>query len=214
MNSRTDAQPASADPAIHTPRQVYGRDGFHGMLARAPLPGEQHAELTLDGGHRLLVRTDLLEPRPDGAYTVPFGPDDLRGGELIGHGVESAVFPVIEERAEIGKRQVETGRVAVHIVPRTRTEVVSVPMSEEHAVIQRVPVNRVVERAEPVRREGDVTVIPVYEEIVVVERRLVLKEEIRIGLEKRTRQEQQAVEVRTEEVRIERTDPQAPTTHA
>ena len=72
-------------------------------------------------------------------------------------------------------------------------------------MIQRVPVSRVVEKVEPVRQEGQTTVVPVYEEVVVVERRLVLKEEIRITRHKRTRRERRDVEVRSEEVRVTRT---------
>ena len=48
-------------------------------------------------------------------------------------------------------------------------------------VIDRVPVGRFVDAAPPVRHEADVTILPVTEEIVVTERRLILKEEIHFG---------------------------------
>ncbi|RYE78226.1 MAG: DUF2382 domain-containing protein, partial [Oxalobacteraceae bacterium] len=55
---------------------------------------------------------------------------------------ESGTIPVIEEQLEIGKRQVETGTVHVtsHIVETPVNE--SVTLREEHADIQRRPVDR------------------------------------------------------------------------
>jgi stress response protein YsnF len=46
--------------------------------------------------------------------------------------------------------------------------------------IGRVPVGRPVDTMPPVRQEGDTTIVPVVEEIIVVGRRLILKEEVRI----------------------------------
>ena len=43
-----------------------------------------------------------------------------------------------------------------------------------------MPIDREVEAAPAVRTAGDTTVVPVLEEVLVVEKRLVLKEEVRI----------------------------------
>jgi stress response protein YsnF len=69
-----------------------------------------------------------------------------------------------------------------------------------------VPVNQIVEQAQPPRTEGDVTIIPVYEEVAVVERRLMLKEEIHIHRHRTTRKENLSIPLRTEEVEISRSD--------
>jgi uncharacterized protein (TIGR02271 family) len=53
------------------------------------------------------------------------------------------------------------------------------------------------------RQEGDTLIIPVYEEILVVEKRLVLKEEIRITKRHIDATEQARVLLREEHVDIE-----------
>jgi stress response protein YsnF len=63
----------------------------------------------------------------------------------------------------------------------------------------------------PIREEGDTTVMPVVEEVVVVERRLVLKEEIRIRRVRTTEHHRENVVVRTQDAVITRVEagPQA-----
>ena len=52
--------------------------------------------------------------------------------------------------------------------------------SEETVEVTRVPIDKVVETAPEIRTDGDVTIVPVLEEVLVVEKRLVLKEELHI----------------------------------
>jgi stress response protein YsnF len=69
--------------------------------------------------------------------------------------------------------------------------------------VERVAVNRYIEEPVAIRREKEKTIIPVLEEVLVVEKRLLLKEELHVS--KRTtevRNPQEAV-VRSEEVEIE-----------
>jgi stress response protein YsnF len=62
----------------------------------------------------------------------------------------------------------------------------------------------------PVSHEGDITIIPVVEEIVVVERRLVLKEEVRVRRVSTKEQHQETVVLRQQEAVITREDPDSP----
>jgi stress response protein YsnF len=43
-----------------------------------------------------------------------------------------------------------------------------------------VPIDKVVDKVPTIRQENDTTIIPVLEEVLVVEKRLVLKEELHI----------------------------------
>ncbi|HZU25874.1 MAG TPA: DUF2382 domain-containing protein [Bryobacteraceae bacterium] len=54
------------------------------------------------------------------------------------------------------------------------------PLFTEKVHVENVPVNRLVDGPVQVRQEGDVTIIPVVEEVITVQKRLLLKEEIRI----------------------------------
>jgi uncharacterized protein (TIGR02271 family) len=119
---------------------------------------------------------------------------------------QSVEIPLLAEQLSVSKRTVETGQVVVHVQPRVEHETLEVALVEESVEVERVPVNRIVEKAEPPRSEGDVTIVPVYEEILVVEKRLMLKEEIRLVRRKVATQERQTFEVRKEEVHVLRTD--------
>jgi len=56
--------------------------------------------------------------------------------------------------------------------------------------VEHVPIGRMVETAPPVREEDGVTVIPVIEEVVVTETRLVLREELHVRRIPGTREHQ------------------------
>jgi stress response protein YsnF len=119
---------------------------------------------------------------------------------------ERRVVEVVREEARVGKEVKETGSVVVHVVPRVETERVAVERAEEQVDVERVVVNRIVEKAEGPRQEGDVLVIPVYEEVVVVEKKLMLREELRVVRRREVKQEVREVELRREEAHVLRSD--------
>ena len=117
------------------------------------------------------------------------------------------VIPLLAEQLEVGKRTIETGRVYIDKSVSEREELVAMPALERLDVdIERVAVNRVVDRPVATRTEGDVTIVPVHEEVLVVTRQLVLREELRIRL-RSTMQAQppQRMTLRREEIQIRRT---------
>jgi stress response protein YsnF len=65
----------------------------------------------------------------------------------------------------------------------------------------------------PVRTEGDVTIIPVLEETVVVEKRLLLREEVHVRLKTHEEHQPQRVRLRSEDVVVERTRAENAQTH-
>jgi uncharacterized protein (TIGR02271 family) len=116
-------------------------------------------------------------------------------------------IPLVQEEVSISKRQREKGRVVVQTIPRERQELVEQELERVDVEIERIPVDRVVETPPRIREEGDTLVIPVVEEVVVVEKRLVLREEIRVHRRRSVEQFQQPVTLRSEDVRIERHGP-------
>ncbi len=93
---------------------------------------------------------------------------------------EAEVIPLVEEELRVDKRTTTTGKVRVRTVVDTVEEVARADLEEERVEVTRVPVGREVQAAPAVRTEGDVTIVPVLEEVLVVETRLVLKEELHI----------------------------------
>lgn len=96
-------------------------------------------------------------------------------------GVDGAMaVPLAAEELRVSTRENVTGRVRVRTVLDVTKEMVRQELESEHLTVTRVPVDQLIEAAPPIRTEGDVTIIPIVEEILVVETRLVLKEEVHI----------------------------------
>jgi uncharacterized protein (TIGR02271 family) len=122
-----------------------------------------------------------------------------------------------EEELRAGLRRREAGQVNVKKSVRTEREVVRVPKRREEVDIERVSVEGEAREASTATEADigeDEVVLQVFEEEVVVTKRVVLKEEIR--LRKRVVQDEETVEVnlRKEEVEIDdqsaRGGPQGP----
>jgi stress response protein YsnF len=114
------------------------------------------------------------------------------------------VVPLFEEKVSIGKRQIVTGRARIAIVTSEREELVDELLRREHVEIERMPVGRFVDHAPEVRQEGDTLIVPVMEEVLVVERRLLLKEEVRVRRVQEAERHQERVKVRRQEVVLTR----------
>jgi stress response protein YsnF len=84
-------------------------------------------------------------------------------------------------------------------------------VQREIVEVTRVPIDRMVETAPEIRTEGDVTILPVVEEVLVVEKRLVLKEEVHIRRRVTTETAEVPVTLRKQRVEVERIDPDKPT---
>jgi uncharacterized protein (TIGR02271 family) len=99
---------------------------------------------------------------------------------------------------------VETGRVRIRKIVHEREEMVDPPLLREEVVIERVPVNRMVDGPIAAYSEEDTLIIPVLEEVLVIEKRLLLKEEVRITKRRVETHRPQRVTLRREEAVVER----------
>jgi uncharacterized protein (TIGR02271 family) len=96
---------------------------------------------------------------------------DAQTGEAI---------PLLTEELHVEKRNVATGKIRVRSVVDVVEEVARATLEEQRIEVTRVPIGQEVAEAPSVRTEGDVVIVPVLEEVLVVEKRLVLKEEVHI----------------------------------
>lgn len=81
--------------------------------------------------------------------------------------------PLIEETLVVQKRTVETARVQVHLATETRDEPVDYDLRSDRVTIERVPIDRLITEVPDVREVDGVTIIPVIEEVLVKQLRLV-----------------------------------------
>jgi uncharacterized protein (TIGR02271 family) len=99
---------------------------------------------------------------------------------------------------------VARGKVRVHKRVETREETVDAGVIREEVVVEHVPVNTFVDVAPEVREQDGVLIIPLTEEVLVVEKRLRLREEVRVSRRRTTTSTPQTVALRREVVEIER----------
>lgn len=123
--------------------------------------------------------------------------------------VNESVIQLAAETLTVGKRVVETGRVRVRRTTTERLEKVKVPLSVETVEIRRVPIGKPIKRKPRVRETANEIIIPVVEEVLVVERRLVLKEELHIRKVRSTENHVEQVTLRQQNVTVDRVAPQS-----
>ncbi|HEX7243755.1 MAG TPA: DUF2382 domain-containing protein [Longimicrobiaceae bacterium] len=109
-----------------------------------------------------------------------------------------------EEELAVGKRQVEAGEVELR--KRVETEHVSqsVPVTHEEVTVERRPITGDALHT-GARIEGDEIRVPIMEEEVVVEKRVVPKEELVVRKQQVTETERVEADLRKERVDVDRT---------
>ena len=202
---------------------IIDRDGRRGTVDTTSQAFRQNGGevlVHLDDGRQALVPFDQLQLESDGSFTLPFslaesarvGAADedrtqvvsRRGRSERGRDEEQVVVPVVAEKLDVQKRKVERGGVRIRKIVHEHEELVDEPLIREEVNVKRVPINRVVDGPVPVRHVGDTMIISLLEEVLVVEKRLMLKEELHITKAEVETFRPQRVMLRTEEARIER----------
>ncbi len=115
-----------------------------------------------------------------------------------------ATIPLVEERLKVTKREVETGRVRVHVKVEERQETLTHQLSRDDVQVEHVPRGVRVTEIPHVRLEGGTTIIPVVEEVMIVEKALVLVEEIHIRRNSVSETVEVPVTIKSERARVER----------
>jgi uncharacterized protein (TIGR02271 family) len=188
------------------------RDGFQGWIApeTVPLDPAGMVSVCFENGEQVSIPAALLKERTDEGYVLPMTLEeakDLRQPHAPDR--ETLVIPVAEERLAWQKRTVETGRLRITKRVSTHVEEIDDSLRQEAIEIERVAVNRPVDGPVPIRQEGDTLIVPVLEERVVVEKQLVLKEELHITKRRIESRQPRQVTLRREEVSVERIQPEA-----
>lgn len=117
---------------------------------------------------------------------------------------EGGVLRLHAEEVQVSKEQVEIARVDVSTRTKTREVQVSEELAREGVEVTTVPVGRRIDAVPAIRQEGDVTIVPVVEEVVVVERRLMLKEELHVRRVRSTHRHEETVTLRYQEADVVR----------
>jgi uncharacterized protein (TIGR02271 family) len=135
------------------------------------------------------------EPWKDEADTASFPKD-------------ANTIPVLEEQLVVNKERVLTGLVKVSKHVSQEQVALDLTSTQEHVTVERKPVNQYVDTApEPVVQKGNVTIISVVKEVLVVEKKLMLVEEVHITKHQHTSSETHSQNLRKEEITVSREAP-------
>ena len=125
------------------------------------------------------------------------------------NGQESLKVPVVREEVQVEKQVVDTGRgVRIHKTVAEHPCHIDERLLRDDVEVSHVPVDRIVplDAAPATRYEGDTLVVPILEEVLVVERRVRIKEEVRITRTRREEHHAETVMLKSEQVSVERFD--------
>ena len=112
-------------------------------------------------------------------------------------------IPLIEERLSVSTREIDLGEIDVHKTVESVEETWYEPVIHEEVEVERVRVRRNVAAPEQPHEEGEWLVIPVMEEVIVVQKQLVVVEEIRIRKQPVTEQQEIRETVRRERISVD-----------
>jgi stress response protein YsnF len=114
------------------------------------------------------------------------------------------VIPLFEEELSVSRRVVPINRVQVSRVTHSHEHLVDELLERERVEVERVAIDKPIDHMPSVREEGDCLIFPVVEEVLKIERVLVLKEEVRIRRVKGTERYQERVTLRKQEAVVNR----------
>jgi uncharacterized protein (TIGR02271 family) len=117
---------------------------------------------------------------------------------------QTDVLRLLAEEAAVSRQVVETGRVRVAKVTHTRDYQIDEPLLRTRFEVDRVPIGRLIDAIPAIREEGEVTIVPIVEETLVVERKLMLKEELHIRRTRTSERYQQTVKLRYQTAEVTR----------
>ena len=134
------------------------------------------------------------------------GKQDARTAALTTVGVteNKSKLSLFAEDLSVGKETVETARLHVSKKTLTREANVDEDLLREDAIVETVPRGHRIYAMPATRVEGDTTIIPVVEEVIYTEKRLILKEEIRVTRRRTTEHFHDTVTLRHQEAVVTR----------
>jgi hypothetical protein len=171
--------------------------GRQGRIYRTSrfLDRSEHTRVTFDDGEEFTVPSEAVRAQPDGSFLL----DDSYISDSPPP--RTAPPPAPEnDRTPSDQRSVapENDRIPVD----QRSVLVDEPLYFEDVEVERVPVNRIIDQPVETRHEGDTMIVPVVEEVVTIQKRLLLKEEVHIRRRRTEVREPRRVIVQNGEIRV------------
>lgn len=174
-------------------------EGKEGIVEQndTPTSDAEEVRVQLENGRVLILPLALLRRETATRYHV-----DHTFEALSEEG--RTVIPVIKEEVKIKKKRVPVSTVHIDKTVHEEPKKIEETLSSEEVEVKNVPINRPVDEAKPARIDGDTLIVPLYEEVLVIRKQLMLREEVHISKKEVHKRESETVTLRREEVTVER----------
>jgi len=184
---------------------VTGRDGLRGELLDTPpfTDAVRPVRIRLSDGREMEVASSELIQQSDGSYYLPLSASELPPPSALPS--QGTSIPVVAEELDVSKRSVATGSVRVQKRLIGHDELVDMPLMREDVDVRRVLIDRDIDSVPLMREEAGTIIVPLVEEVLVVEKRLRLREEVHITRRRTEERHQENVTLLREEVEVSRT---------
>lgn len=190
-----------------SPNIIFDSSGQRGTVEEeraTNAQGEQQLIVCFEGHPPVLLPMNMLQLRKDGAYEIPWRVTELAEKSRMRAATEETVIPVLQEEVQVDKRKIETAKVRIKTTVEERQETIDLPLLHEEVEVRRVPLNRPVDGPIATRQEGDTLIVPLLEEVLVVQKQLLLREEVHISKKRTEQHHPEQVTLRSEQVSVER----------
>lgn len=114
------------------------------------------------------------------------------------------VIPIVEEKAVISKREIPGDKVTVRTIVNSHEELLKDVVMQQNVIVERVALDEEISEIPQIRQVDGTTIIPVVDEILVVEKRYVLREEIHVRKYEVAVEVEETVTLRSTDVNIEK----------
>ncbi len=198
-----------------TGRVVTGPNGIHGQIIGSAAPGpngEPQVLVQFEQDIKVTIPVGLLVTLDDGNYYLAIEQAELDKHRSNGNrnqsqteiaAGENLVVPIIEEELVVSKRTVDTGGVRIRKTVQEFAQTVDQPLTHDEVQVERIAMNQVLNDPAQLRYEGETMIIPVMEERLIVQKQLILTEEIRVTKRQVVNSQPQQVMLRREEIALE-----------
>ena len=121
---------------------------------------------------------------------------------------EDVTVQLAREEVTISKREVEQSRVRVNVRVEEEEQLLAVALHDGEVSVERLPADEVVDELPETVDDGTTIVIPLVEEVVVLQKRYRIRERVRITRITRSREVEIPTTVRREVADVDRFSPE------
>jgi uncharacterized protein (TIGR02271 family) len=187
-------------------KPIVDQDGLEGFLEIDLYTRQENVLAKFADGKWVTLPLQMLVTRMDGSYYLPLSIADLSLVEEDANALNSSPVRLVSTTDET--LEVQRISVPLETVRLSKSVIEEQVMLDQHLLaeqihIEHVPVNQYLDAPADIRYEGNTVIVPLMEEVLVVQKRLYLREELRITKQQTQKRHAQRHTLRRETLQVE-----------